>query len=59
MKRRNLSYSYLADKLVSIGIKETLRNIQNKLARGGSKAIFLLQVMEAIGVKNLPLDTGD
>ena len=28
-------------------------------ATGGFSAVFFLQVMEAIGVKNLPLDTGD
>jgi hypothetical protein len=59
LKRRNLRYADLADKLVAIGIKDTPRNIQNKITRGGFKAVFLLQVMDAIGVKNLPLDTGD
>ena len=59
LKRRNLSYADLADKLASIGVRETPQNIQNKITRGGFKAIFLLPVMEAIGVKNLPLDTGD
>jgi Domain of unknown function (DUF6471) len=35
------------------------RTIANKIAGGGFSAVFFLQVMEAIGVKNLPLDTGD
>jgi hypothetical protein len=59
LKRRNLSYADLADKLAVIGVKETPRNIQNKITRGGFKAVFLVQCMAAIGVKNLPLDTGD
>ena len=59
MKRRNLSYADLADRLAVIGVKETPRNIQNKITRGGFKAVFLVQCMEAIGVKNLQLDSGD
>jgi hypothetical protein len=59
LKRRNLSYADLAEKLAAIGVRETPQNIQNKITRGGFKAVFLLQIMEAIGVKNLPLDTGD
>ena len=59
LKRRNLSYSDLAERLTAIGIKETERNVSNKIARGGFTAVFFLQCMEAIGVKNLPLDTGN
>ena len=59
LKRRNLSYADLADRLAAIGVKETPRNIQNKITRGGFKAVFLVQCMEAIGVKNLQLDSGD
>ena len=59
LKRRNLSYADLADKLAAIGVKESPRNIQNKITRGGFKAVFLVQCMEAIGVKNLQLDSGD
>jgi hypothetical protein len=56
LKRRNLNYADLVDRLAVIGIKETPRNIQNKITRGGFKAVFLLQCMEAIGVKTLHLD---
>jgi hypothetical protein len=59
MKRRNLSYAHFADRLATIGIKDTSRNIQNKLTRGDFKSVFFLQVMEAIGVKNLQLDSGE
>ena len=59
LKRRNLSYKDLADKLQAIGVKDTERNIANKIARGGFTAAFFLQCMEAIGVKHLQIDSGD
>ena len=59
LKRRNLSYADLAERLSSLGVKETERNVSNKIARGGFTAAFFLQCMEALGVRNLPLDTGD
>ena len=59
LKRRNLSYADLAGKLGEIGVRDTERNIANKIARGGFTAVFFLQVMDALGVKNLQLDSGD
>jgi len=56
LKRRNLSYKDLADRLQAIGVKETERNISNKIARGGFTAVFFLQCMEAIGVQNIHLN---
>ena len=56
LKRRNLSYKDLADRLQEIGIKDTERNISNKIARGGFTAVFFLQCMEAIGVQNIHLN---
>jgi 3-mercaptopyruvate sulfurtransferase SseA len=56
LKRRNLSYKDLADRLQTIGVKETDRNISNKIARGGFTAVFFLQCMEAIGVQNIHLN---
>jgi len=56
LKRRNLSYKDLADRLQTIGVKETERNISNKIARGGFTAVFFLQCMEAIGVQNIHLN---
>jgi hypothetical protein len=50
LKRRNLSYKDLADRLQAIGVKETERNISNKIARGRFTATFFLQCMVAIGV---------
>ena len=59
LKRRNLSYADLAVRMDSIGLKVNDRTIANKIATGSFSAVFFLQCMEAIGVKNLPLDTGD
>jgi uncharacterized protein DUF6471 len=46
LKRRNLSYKDLADRLRAIGVKGTERNISNKIARGGFTAVFFIQCME-------------
>jgi hypothetical protein len=56
LKRRNLSYKDLADRLQEIGVKDTERNISNKISRGGFTAVFFLQCMEAIGVQNIHLN---
>jgi len=55
LKRRNLSYSDLADKLNGLGIKENERNISNKIARGSFTAVFFVQCMEAIGCRTIHL----
>lgn len=55
LKRRNVSYRDLAEKLASMGVKESEQNIANKISRGGFSAVFLIQCMEAIGCKSLPV----
>jgi len=49
LKRRELSYADLAEKLGIIGVKETERNISNKIGRGSFTAVFFFQCMIAIG----------
>jgi hypothetical protein len=56
LKRRNLSYRDLADRLQEIGVKETEKNVVNKIARGGFTAVFFLQCIEAIGVTTIHLN---
>jgi Domain of unknown function (DUF6471) len=56
LKRRGVSYNQLVEKLAAVGVTETEPNIRNKLARGKFTAIFLVQVLEAIGATSLPLD---
>ncbi len=56
LKRRGVTYAQLAEKLAAIGVKETDRNLNNKISRGGFTAAFLIQCLEAIGCKTLHLD---
>jgi 3-mercaptopyruvate sulfurtransferase SseA len=56
LKRRNLSYADLAEKLTAVGIKDDTRNISNKIGRGTFSAVFFIQCMEAIGVKTIHLE---
>ncbi len=56
VKRRNLSYRDLAEKLAAIGVSETELNIKNKISRGGFTAVFLVQCLQAIGVRQLIID---
>jgi hypothetical protein len=59
LKRRGVTYSYLVERLADIGITEAEPNIRNKLSRGKFTATFMLQCLEAIGVKDLKLDYGE
>jgi 3-mercaptopyruvate sulfurtransferase SseA len=56
LKRRNVSYADLAEKLAKLGIKETDRNIANKIARGSFTAVFFVQCLEAIGCQTVHLN---
>jgi hypothetical protein len=56
LKRRDLSYADLADKLAAIGVKDNERNISNKISRGSFTAVFFVQCLEAIGVKTVHLE---
>lgn len=56
LKRRNVSYAQLVDKLAEIGVVDSEPNVRNKLSRGKFTAVFLLQCLEAIGANGLRLD---
>lgn len=56
LKRRNLSYADLADRLGAIGVKDNERNISNKIARGSFTAVFFIQCLTAIGCHTLHID---
>lgn len=58
LKRRNVSYKVLSERLEEMGIHETERNINNKISRGGFTAVFLIQCLLAIGCSNLRLEDG-
>jgi hypothetical protein len=56
LKRQNLSYADLAEKLAAIGVKDNELNIKNKIGRGTFSAVFFFQCMEAIGCKTIRLE---
>jgi hypothetical protein len=56
LKRRNVGYRELADKLTEMGVPESERNIANKISRGGFTAAFFIQCLSAIGCQSLRLD---
>ena len=58
LARHNLSYKDLADRLAVIGVKDSERNISNKVNRGTFSAVFLVQCMEALGVQIIHLNGG-
>ena len=53
LKRRGIGYKELADRLNAIGVSENEPNIRNKLARGRFTAVFMVQVLAAIGAKEI------
>ena len=56
LKRRGIGYKELAERLSAIGVSENEPNIRNKLARGRFTAVFMVQVMAAIGADTIRLD---
>ncbi|MFN7398207.1 MAG: DUF6471 domain-containing protein [Sandaracinobacter sp.] len=55
LRRRNVTYAQLVEKLAAIGVMDSEPNIRNKLARGKFTAVFLVQCLEAIGCQSLRL----
>jgi hypothetical protein len=49
IKRAELSYAELAQRLKEHGLEETEASIANKLSRGTFSAMFFLATMKAIG----------
>jgi hypothetical protein len=57
--RRGVSYRDLADRLARIGVRETERNIANKLSRGTFTAAFFVACLDAIECRVLRLREDD
>ncbi len=55
MARQAVTYAQLVEKLKAIGIDEDERNLRNKVSRGKFTAGFMLQCLEAMGVRALQL----
>lgn len=53
LKRNNIGYRELAERLAAMGVHDGERNIANKISRGGFTAVFLIQCLEAVNVSNL------
>ena len=55
LKRRHMSYRDLAEKLEAIGVRDSERNITNKVNRGSFSAAFFVQCLVAIGCHTIRL----
>jgi Domain of unknown function (DUF6471) len=55
MVRRGVTYEMLAERLATLGVHDTPVNMRNKIARGKFSAAFMLQVLEAVGSRELSL----
>lgn len=55
LKRRNVTYLDLVEKLAVLGVIDTPENIANKISRGKFTAVFLMQCLDAIGCQTLRL----
>lgn len=55
LKRREVTYQQLAEKLAVIGVTETPENIANKISRGRFSAVFMVQCLEVIGCQTIRL----
>lgn len=56
LKKRDLTYLQLSEKLAAVGVSETPENIANKISRGRFSAVFLIQCLEVIGCHTLRLE---
>jgi hypothetical protein len=56
IKRADVTYDELADRLKAHGIHENAASIANKLARGTFAATFFLACAAALGLQNIPID---
>lgn len=55
LKRRNIGYRELAERLTAMGSPDSERNIANKISRGGFTAAFFVQCLSAIGCDSVRL----
>ena len=56
LKRRHVSYRELAEKLRTVGVHDSERNLANKIARGSFTAVFFVQCLVAIGCHTVHLE---
>lgn len=56
LKRREVTYQELTEKLAEIGVAETPENIANKISRGKFSAVFLIQCLDVLGCNTIRLN---
>ena len=56
LKRRDIGYKELSEKLAAMGIHLTERSINSKISRGGFTAVFFVQCLAAIGCNTVRVD---
>jgi hypothetical protein len=55
LKRADVTYEELAERLKKHGQKETKASIASKLGRGSFSAVFFLTTLTALGLDSIPL----
>ena len=55
LAKRNVNYVQLSEMLSREGIEESPQNLSNKIARGTFGAVFMLQILNAIGCRELKI----
>ena len=55
LKKRNITYRELAERLTALGVPEGEANIANKISRGGFTAVFFVQCLTVIGCQTIRL----
>jgi len=56
LKRADVTYEGLAEKMIHLGWSETKASIASKIGRGGFPASFFLAALKAIGRKHVRLE---
>ncbi|MFZ6693796.1 DUF6471 domain-containing protein [Undibacterium sp. SXout20W] len=56
LKRRDVTYQELTEKLAGIGVAETPENIANKISRGKFSAVFFVQCLDVLGCHTIRLN---
>jgi hypothetical protein len=56
LKRANVTYVDLAERLSMVGLSETKASIANKISRGTFSAAFLVASLKAIGCHNVRVE---
>jgi uncharacterized protein YgbK (DUF1537 family) len=56
LKRKNIGYKELSEKLAEMGVELSERTINSKISRGGFTAVFFVQCLAAIGCHTVRLD---